>query len=417
MAAQPETILVVDSNQANRSTLSSQLEQLGYQVVLAEDGHQALDLVAARPFYALLLSIDLWGMNSYQVLERLDSNGALRFMPVILLTAADTVPGIARCFDLGISDYLALPALPAVLQARLNACRMQQQLRVYEQNQSHQEELLKIEHDVQIARQIQAGFLPDQLPQLPGWEIAACFHPAREVAGDFYDAFMITQNRRVGFVIADVCDKGVGASLFMALSRSLIRAFAQQPQSLSWANVLGNEPGAGGQRAARTGRQAPPSIGTTALKNAMVLTNTYIMNTHTQMNMFVTLFFGVLDPSTGALVYINGGHLPPLILGPAGIKSTLALTGPAIGLMPDVDFEIGQAQLEPGDMLFCYTDGVTDARSPSGEFFGTKRLHQLLEATDSTATSLLDRVESNVQAHIASAAQFDDITMLGLRRA
>jgi len=417
MAAQPETILVVHNNPANRSTLSGQLERLGYRVTGVENGHQALDMLATQRFDLMLLSIGLWGMNSYQVLERLGADGTLRSMPVILLTPADNTPGLERCFELGVSDYLSEPFIPTVLKARVNACLAQRQAGADEQDLARREELLKIEHDVQIARQIQAGFLPDRLPQPSGWEIAARFHPAREVAGDFYDAFMITQNRRVGFVIADVCDKGVGAALFMALSRSLIRAFAQQNQSLSWMDVLSDDQSTAARPRSKTGKQAPPSIGTTALRNAMVLTNNYITDNHVDMNMFVTLFFGVLDPATGALIYVNGGHLPPVIVGPNGVKSSLAVTGPAVGLMPNVDFAIGHAQLEPGDILFCYTDGVTDARSSGGEFFGAKRLQSLLEQPDPTASALLSRIESSVQAHIASAAQFDDITMLAVRRA
>ena len=106
-----------------------------------------------------------------------------------------------------------------------------------------------------------------------------------------------------------------------------------------------------------------------------------------------------------------------MIIGPNGVKAALKLTGPAVGLIPGVNFEIGHTQLEPGDTLFCYTDGVTDARSPTKEFFGAKRLQQMLEHIDPTAAALLNRIELSVQAHIASAAQFDDITMLAVRRA
>ena len=415
MTSPLETILLVDMNQANRAVLSRQLEQLGYRVVEAEDGHQALDKLAMQQFQLILLSIGLWGMNSYQVLERLNALGILRSIPVILLTPADNIPGLERCFELGATDYIAEPFMPAVLKTRLKAALAQKQTFADEQDLARREELLKIEHDVQIARQIQTGFLPNSLPQPPGWEIAARFHPAREVAGDFYDAFMITQNRRVGFVIADVCDKGVGAGLFMALSRSLLRAFAQQHQPLRWTELLSDETGTD-KRQLKTARQAAPSIGTTALRNAMVLTNNYITDNHAEMNMFVTLFFGVLDPVTGSLSYANGGHPPPVIIGPNGIKTSLKLTGPAVGLIPGVNFEIGQAQLEPGDTLFCYTDGVTDARSPNKEFFGAKRLQQMLERADPTAATLLNRIELSVHAHIASAAQFDDITMLAVRR-
>jgi len=417
MTSQAGNILLVDNNQANRALLIPQLEQLGYTVVLADDGRQALDILATQRFHLILLSIGLWGMNSYKILEQLRTNGTLPATPVLMLTPTDNTMGIDRCIELGAADYLAEPFVPAVLRARITACLARQQLQAQQQDDAERELLLKIERDVQIARQIQLGFLPNQLPQPVGWEITASFHPAREVAGDFYDAFMLTQNRRVGFVIADVCDKGVGAALFMSLSRSLIRAFAQQHYSISdWTSLLADDkPARSRSRSRATGRQAMPTIGAAALKNAMTLTNEYITTNHLEMNMFVTLFFGVLDPLTGTLIYANGGHCPPVIVGPEGeLKAKLTTTGPAVGLFPGAEFGIEQAQLESGDILFCYTDGVTDARNPEREFFGEPRVEQLLAQPASSASGLLSRFEGHLQAHIASADQFDDITMLAV---
>jgi phosphoserine phosphatase RsbU/P len=417
MAAQ--TILQIDDNAEWRIFLRGQLEALGYAVSNAESGRQAFDLLAAQRFDLVLLDIGLWGtLNSYQILEQLRANGTLATTPVLMLTSADGDPGLARCLSLGATDYIPSPFVPAVVQARVGGCLAQRKLLATPQIDSQHETLLKIERDVQIARQIQLGFLPSQLPQLPGWEIAARFHPAREVAGDFYDAFMLTQNRRVGFVIADVCDKGVGAALFMSLSRSLVRAFAQQNYSLSnWTSLLTGEGEASPSlRRPEKGRRAMPAIGAAALKNAMVLTNNYITDNHLDMNMFVTLFFGVFDPMTGMLIYANGGHCPPLIVGAGGIKGKLAMTGPAVGMIPGADFNIDHVQLDHGDTLFCYSDGVTDARDPERQFFGEKRMLELVARPAPSATALLDRFEANLQAHIASADQFDDITMLAVRR-
>lgn len=414
MAAQAGNVLIIDNNQTHRSNLSSHLEQLGYKVVAAEDGRQAFDLLAKQQFKLIFLSISMWGVNSYQILERLKGNELLSNIPVLLLTPADNTLGIERWFELGVADYLPEPFVPAVLKARIDACLARQELHEHEQEDREREELLKIERDVQIARQIQLGFLPPQLPQPPGWEIAARFHPAREVAGDFYDVFMLTQNRRVGLVIADVCDKGVGAALFMSLSRSLIRAFAQQHYALSWMDALADNVSTG-QKGARS-RHSMLAIGTNALKNAVVLTNNYITHNHLEMNMFFTLFFGVLDPTAGTLLYVNGGHCLPVIARPDGTRVELEITGPAVGLFPDVDFGIAQAQLEPGDILFCYTDGVTDARNPEREFFGKERVHQLIAEQAPSAVDLLNRFEQHLHTYIAHAEQFDDITMLSVRR-
>lgn len=280
----------------------------------------------------------------------------------------------------------------------------------------HEQELLRFERDVHIGRQIQLDFLPkqNQLPRPPGWEIATYFHAAREVAGDFFDAFPI-QNK-IGLVIADVCDKGVGAALFMSLSRSLIRAFAEQHRPLGWLSDLTGDRSSSALNIMPNQRRKILSAGTSALL-AVELTNNYIANNHGDMNMFATLFFGVLDPATGLLTYINGGHPAPAIISSTGqIKARLNSTGPAVGMMPDMDFDIQQARLEPGDILFTFSDGVTDARSPNRKFFTEKSLLPLLEQPVASAAALLERVEANLRAHIATADQFDDITMLAVRR-
>ena len=276
------------------------------------------------------------------------------------------------------------------------------------------------ERDLEIARQIQTSFLPQSLPPLAGWEIATAFQPAREVAGDFYDVFPMVQNRRIGLVVADVCDKGVAAALFMSLCRTLIRALAQQHYSLNWTDVLTGdkvESAASGVETSRRSRRAVPSIGANALKNAVLLTNNYIAQNHGETNMFATLFFGVLDPLSGTLNYINAGHNPPLIIGPAGgVKQPLVLTGPAIGMMPDLTFEVQRAQLTPGDALLMYTDGVTEARALDQTLFGEERLLALLAQPVSGATALLDQIVGSVHAHVGQAEQADDITLLALRR-
>lgn len=301
-----------------------------------------------------------------------------------------------------------------------------------ERSETLQEANQASRREMEIGRRIQAGFLPDQLPQPTGWEIASYFQAARVVAGDFYDAFSLSGGKRIGLVIADVCDKGIGAALFMALFRSLIRAFADQHYSLKWMDVLSNglstepaavgakppsEPGTAGPGPSAVGRRrALLSTGTTALKNAIDLTNNYITRNHGRTNMFATIFFGVLDPATGLLMYINGGHEPPLVIGPEGVKARLEPTGPAVGLFPNMDFGIGQVELEKGDVLLAYTDGVLDANSPTGSFFGEERLLSLAQQPAETAQALLDRIRGDLEGHIGQADQYDDITLLAVAR-
>jgi sigma-B regulation protein RsbU (phosphoserine phosphatase) len=270
-----------------------------------------------------------------------------------------------------------------------------------------------LERELEIGRRIQASFLPQEIPQLPGWEIATRFQPARQVAGDFYDLFPLVQNRRLGLVIGDVCDKGVGAALFMALFRTLIRAFAQQHYTLRWMDALAEE---GPARRTRSGRPVLPSTGTSALRNAIELTNNYVANTHGSTSMFATIFLGVLDPSAGLLLYVNGGHEFPVLVNSTGIKERLDPTGPSVGIIPEAQFEIDSVSVEPGDTLLAFTDGVTEAQNSKGEFFGRERLYTLLSRPTSTASELLDLIQGSVREFMGNADPSDDIALLAMRR-
>ena len=215
------------------------------------------------------------------------------------------------------------------------------------------------------------GFsLPDseQIKQLEakyGWEIATFFEPARQVAGDFYDVFEIG-DRHLGFVIADVCDKGVGAALFMALFRSLIRIYSRQTDTL-------DIPVAVGDRSLNLDTTLEHNSINLCHQNALKaisLTNDYIAQYYGELGMFATIFMGILEPKSGLLTYINGGHEPLFILHPSGeVKTVLNSTAPAVGMISHQKFEISQTYLEHNEILFAYTDGVTEARSSSGEFF------------------------------------------------
>ena len=265
-------------------------------------------------------------------------------------------------------------------------------------------------NELEKGRQIQRDFLPDQILQPPNWEIAACFYPARQVAGDFYDVFWLPGDC-VGLVIGDVCDKGVGAALFMALFRSLIRVFSGQTQ-LRGLSLVANDEGIGGM----IDVQGVTDLDHINALKAVALTNNYIAQEHYQMSMFATLFFGVLNPKTGLLSYISGGHVPLFIVGSTGVKERLDSTGPPVGIIPDRKFKIQQVQLEPGDILIGYTDGVTEARAPDGEFFTLERLLSLLEQPATSASDLLKRIQTNLFAYMDDAPQFDDITMLAVQR-
>ena len=267
--------------------------------------------------------------------------------------------------------------------------------------------------ELEEGREMQKNFLPDQLLHKPGWEFVAYFKPAHQVAGDFYDAFELPGGQ-IGIVIADVCDKGVGAALFMALFRSLIRVFSGQT-SLDGLVCTGI-PASANPPAKESDGPTAESSHMDPLK-AVWLTNNYITQNHGELAMFATLFFGVLDPSTGLLTYINGGHEPLVIMEDSGgVREYLNPTGPAVGIISDTSYKIKQTRLGPGEVLLGYTDGVLEALTAGGEFFSRKRLLSMLERSASSATDLLEQIAESVLDHIGEIDQYDDITMLAVRR-
>jgi sigma-B regulation protein RsbU (phosphoserine phosphatase) len=275
-----------------------------------------------------------------------------------------------------------------------------------------QKELLQAEQEIQIGRKVQAAFLPREIPQPTGWQIAAYFEPSRMVAGDFYDVFHMPFNK-IGLIIADVCDKGVGAAIFMAQVRSLLRAFIQQHYFLADHNLLSdtlteiNIP---------EGLTAFQPIDLAALFDAVALTNVNVGNNQGDSNMFVTVFIASLDPETGEFIYINSGHPPPLIFNQAGIKDKLLPTGPAVGLMPLARYDIECGKLEMGDTLLAYTDGITEARNLDRALFGEERLLEIVQERPFSAPNLLHHIVNNVHTHMDLAGQYDDITMLAVQR-
>ena len=384
METEAGRILVVDDVEMNRDLLARRLQQQGHTVSLAENGRKALEALRAREFDLVLLDIMMPEMDGYQVLAEMMGDAALKHIPVIMISAVTEMDSVVKCIEMGATDYLPKPFNAVLLKARVVSTLEKKRLRDKERLWAK-----SLERELEIGREIQKSFLPEQLPEVAGWEIAARFAPARQVAGDFYDAFPLP-GTGIGLVVADVCDKGVGAALFMALFRSLVRATAT------------GDSGFGANAAA-------------GLERTVRLTNDYIALTHGRACMFATLFFAVLDPATGSLHYINGGHEAPVLLGAGGVRSRLAPTGPAVGMMAESVFEVMRARIAPGEGLLAFTDGVTDASGASGRY-GEERLLSLIGRPLSSAASLLDAIEADVKAHVGGADQADDITLLAVRR-
>ena len=238
----------------------------------------------------------------------------------------------------------------------------------------------RYEQELEVARLIQSHFLPKSLPDLPGWQIAACYQPAREVGGDFYDVIPLADGRW-GFVVGDVTDKGVPAALVMSATRSLLRAAAQR--------LI--EPG---EVLERVNEQLCPDM---------------------PEKMFVTCLYGVLDPTTGHLRFANAGHDLPYVKTAHGVVE-LRARGMPLGLMTGMPYEEKEIVLEPGDSVLLHSDGVVEAHDPDRGMFGFPRLMKTV-AESPSGQALIDRVLSDLDDFTGpGAVQEDDITMVTLER-
>jgi len=271
--------------------------------------------------------------------------------------------------------------LPAVQSLAAQIASALQGARVHAQDLAHE----SVSRELSLAGQIQANFLPATLPDVPGWQLAAMLKPARETSGDFYDLIHLP-NGRLGILIADVTDKGMGAALFMALSRTLLRTYAVEYDT-----------------------QPELALGAT---NRRILADT-------SAGLFVTVFYGVLDPSTGELTYSNAGHNPPYLLSARDGNTVQELdrTGVPLGILDGVTWDRRIVHLEPGDVLLLYTDGITEAQNEQEEFFDEDRLRAFVRASlGRSAQDIQDGIIAEVDAFVGDVPQSDDITLMVVAR-
>lgn len=289
-----------------------------------------------------------------------------RTLGVLLLVGSQSQAFTAG--DLKLLNTIAMQVAPALEISRL-----------------YQESIEKAryEHELKMARQVQESLLPLHLPQIPGWAVGSRWRPAREVSGDFYD--VIAENdQAVDLVIADVTDKGMPASLFMAFTRSILRV-----------SIYGGD--------------EPANIITSV--NRSICRDSY-------EGLFTTLVYARLDPKTGQLTYVNAGHNPPLLYHArdGGIE-ILGRTGLTLGVELDAPYNQKTAQMEVGDFLLFYTDGITEAANLEQEEFGMGHLQeQLLRYRGCEVEVILDGVEAAVMEFTSQSQQQDDMTMMGLKR-
>ena len=384
-------ILLVDDEPFNIDLLEQELEDLDLEILTATNGVEALECVEEHIPDMIFLDLMMPVLDGFSVLEKLQSNPIWRDIPVVIVSASSDMHHIARGIELGAVDFLPKPFEPAILHARLNSGLEKKRLHDLEQHY-----LRSLERELEIGREIQAGFLPSEIPQLEGWHIDAYFQAAREVAGDFYDVFEIAPGQ-LGLLLGDVTDKGVGSALYMALIRSLLRAMVM-------ADTFVDDD------------QLEKCISVEeCLLRAVKLDYNYICLIHNSA-MYATLFFGVLDTESGELLYISAGHDPPYIVRKDEVLEAIMPSGPAVGMFEGAPFEIASNRLKQGDSLVLYSDGVTDAQNNQGEMFGKQRFRNLLQKPAKTSSELLNSMLLELEQYLDGANQYDDISLLMVSR-
>ena len=368
-------ILIVDDTPANLRLLSKMLAEQGYQVRPVPDGALALAATRAELPDLILLDIRMPEMNGYEVCEHLKADARTRDIPIIFISALDEIQDKVRAFTVGGVDYVTKPfqieEVLARVEAHLALRKLQKQL---------QDANKKMERELALAGEVQASFLPRELPDIPGWQLSVTLKPSRETSGDFYDVILLP-NGRSGILVADVVEKGAGAALYMALSWILIRTYAAQYPT------------------------QPELVLNTVNRRIMEDTNT---------NQFVTVFYGILDPATGTLVYCNAGHCPPYLVSAQSGNDVQRLirTGIPLGIFEDKTWGQGVVQLACGDVLVLYTDGITEAQNEQEAFFGEDRLLESVRANlGHPAQDIRDAIVTDVHRFVGDAPQFDDIAL------
>ena len=239
--------------------------------------------------------------------------------------------------------------------------------------------------ELKLAGKIQASFLPNKFPSLTGWQIAVTLLPARETSGDFFDVIELS-NGKLSVLVADVADKGVGPALYMALTRTLIRTYAVE-------------------------YDAEPEVVFFAANRRLL--------SDARANLFVTAFYGILDPGQGTLSYCNAGHNPPLLIRSSdnGKVESLSRTGIAVGIEEDATWTQASIKIDPGDLLLLYTDGIPDAQNIDGMFFEEEKLIEIAQSSlGQPAHEIQKTILEVVQQFVGEAPQSDDITLMVLVR-
>ena len=351
-----------------------------YEFVFAHNGIEALaTLDEDRGIDIVLSDINMPRMDGLTLLEQIpEVDPDVRS---VIISAYGDMKNIRTAMNRGAFDFVTKPIDFEDLKVTID--RTLNHLTEWREALSSRDKLVALQNELDVASKIQQSILPTEFPKHEDYEISANMQPARNVGGDFFDVLRLDRGR-IGLAVADVSDKGVPAALFMMSSRTLLKGAA---------------------------------IGTDDPGEVLREVNE-LLDAENEAAMFVTVLYAVYDPETGRLTYANGGHNTPLIVHPDGSSDELPLTGGiALGVAPGLEYEHDSVTLAPGDTVFLYTDGVTEAMNGDGEEFGMERLRQ----TFATAR-LMSAAEANAAVFEAvgnfagETPQSDDITCMTFHR-
>lgn len=356
-----------------------------YEFTFAHNGLEALKLMVEHPDFDVVLSdINMPEMDGLTLLSKINElrNPAQK---CIMVSAYGDMKNIRTAMNRGAFDFATKPIDMEDLSLTIE--KAVEEVNYIKQTQREHLQLESIQSDLAVAGEIQKAILPCRFPPFPeitDLDIYASMTPAKEIGGDFYDFFRLDEDR-IGLVIADVSGKGVPAALFMAVSNTLLRSIALTKDN---------------------SRECIEEL------------NRLICRVNVN-SMFVTVFYGILNHRTGALDYTNGGHNPAYVL--RGKNGELERLGRfpnlVVGGFEDFSYKSESAQLDPGDSLFLYTDGITEAFDAKDEAFGDERLEDsLVELYHDDAKTIIEGVYADLGEFIGDTTQSDDITMLVVKR-
>ncbi len=384
MIKQPYRILVVDDEPDLEPLILQRMRRKirsgSYSFEFARNGVEALEVLNEHNDIDMVVSdINMPQMDGLTLLEQIPKvDPDIRS---IIISAYGDMKNIRTAMNRGAFDFVTKPLDFEDLQVTID--RTLRHLEEWREALASRDKLVALQNELDLASSTQQSILPKVFPRSTDYQVFGHMEPARNVGGDFYDVIRL-EDSQVGLAIADVSDKGVPAALFMMSSRTLLKGAA---------------------------------IGTSDPGEALREVNELLYEENETM-MFVTVLYSIYDPETGTLTYSNGGHDAPLLVRSDGTSELLPLTGGvALGVAPDFEFPSQSVQLEAGDTVVLYTDGVTEAMNGEGEQFGVSRMHEVFAAnppenSEQAARAMFDAVRD----FVGDTPQSDDITCLVLRR-